>query len=83
MVAEDRGWCEFQIGWSPASAQADERRMKNFVSHPPHLGLPFGPGLGKYVSASLGAVSSVVEHYLDTVGVTGSNPVSRTIFISV
>jgi hypothetical protein len=27
------------------------------------------------------AVSSVVEHYLDTVGVTGSNPVSRTIFI--
>jgi hypothetical protein len=27
-----------------------------------------------------GAVSSVVEHYLDTVGVTGSNPVSRTIF---
>ena len=29
-----------------------------------------------------GAVSSVVEHYLDTVGVTGSNPVSRTIFFS-
>jgi hypothetical protein len=28
---------------------------------------------------SAGAVSSVVEHYLDTVGVTGSNPVSRTI----
>jgi hypothetical protein len=26
------------------------------------------------------AVSSVVEHYLDTVGVTGSNPVSRTMF---
>ena len=26
-----------------------------------------------------GAVSSVVEHYLDTVGVTGSKPVSRTI----
>jgi hypothetical protein len=25
------------------------------------------------------AVSSVVEHYLDTVGVTGSKPVSRTI----
>ena len=25
------------------------------------------------------AVSSVVEHYLDTVGVTGSNPVPRTI----
>jgi hypothetical protein len=27
---------------------------------------------------ALRAVSSVVEHYLDTVGVTGSNPVSRT-----
>jgi hypothetical protein len=26
------------------------------------------------------AVSSVVEHHIDTVGVTGSNPVSRTIF---
>ena len=29
----------------------------------------------------LGAVSSAVEHHLDTVGVTGSNPVSRTIFL--
>jgi hypothetical protein len=29
------------------------------------------------------AVSSVVEHYLDTVGVTGSNPVSRTIFLFI
>ena len=29
---------------------------------------------------SLGAVSSVVEHYLDTVGVRGSKPLSRTIF---
>jgi hypothetical protein len=28
-----------------------------------------------------GAVSSVVEHYLDTVGVTGSNPVSRSVWI--
>src|SRR5437868_12766362 len=26
------------------------------------------------------AVSSVVEHYLDTVGVRGSNPLPRTIF---
>ena len=33
-------------------------------------------------SLELGAVSSVVEHYLDTVGVTGSNPVSRTTFSS-
>ena len=29
------------------------------------------------------AVSSVVEHYLDTVGVTGSNPVSRTILFNL
>ena len=28
------------------------------------------------------ALSSVVEHYLHTVGVTGSNPVARTIFFS-
>ena len=28
-------------------------------------------------SLELGAVSSVVEHYLDTVGVRGSNPLSR------
>ena len=35
---------------------------------------------GLYAPICLGrAVSSVVEHYLDTVGVTGSNPVSRTI----
>src|SRR5712691_8073670 len=30
---------------------------------------------------STGAVSSVVEQFLDTEGVTGSNPVSRTIFL--
>ena len=29
------------------------------------------------------AVSSVVEHHLDTVGVTGSKPVSRTIFTKI
>ena len=29
------------------------------------------------------AVSSVVEHYIDTVGVTGSNPVSRTIHLEM
>ena len=32
------------------------------------------------VFGSGGAVSSVVEHYLDTVGVAGSNPAPRTIF---
>ncbi len=31
-----------------------------------------------YVRGKRGAVSSVVEHHLDTVGVTGSSPVSRT-----
>ena len=39
-----------------------------------------GPMKDESKSLELGAVSSVVEHYLDTVGVTGSNPVSRTIF---
>ena len=39
-----------------------------------------GPMKDEGKSLELGAVSSVVEHYLDTVGVTGSNPVSRTIF---
>ena len=34
---------------------------------------------GSFESGS--AVSSVVEHFLDTEGVTGSNPVSRTIFL--
>ena len=38
-----------------------------------------GPMKDEGKSFELGAVSSVVEHYLDTVGVTGSNPVSRTI----
>ena len=38
-----------------------------------------GPMKDEGKSLELGAVSSVVEHYLDTVGVTGSNPVSRTI----
>src|SRR6267142_3481463 len=41
-----------------------------------------GPIKDEGKSLELGAVSSVVEHYLDTVGVTGSNPVSRTIFHS-
>ena len=35
----------------------------------------------RIVLSDLGAVSSVVEHYLDTVGVTGSKPVSRTILV--
>src|SRR2546429_836309 len=32
-----------------------------------------------YVTSFGGAVSSVVEHYLDTVGVRGSKPLPRTI----
>jgi hypothetical protein len=41
---------------------------------------PRPPGLASArIQRMTGAVSSVVEHYLDTVGVTGSNPVSRTI----
>ena len=33
----------------------------------------------EYLPIQERAVSSVVEHYLDMVGVTGSNPVPRTI----
>jgi hypothetical protein len=39
--------------------------------------------LNKSASDQTRAVSSVVEHYLDTVGVTGSNPVSRTTGIAL
>ena len=39
----------------------------------------FAPSLPARRSASDSAVSSVVEHLPDTEGVTGSNPVSRTI----
>lgn len=35
------------------------------------------------IAGKMGAVSSVVEHHFDTVGVTGSNPVSRTIPVSL
>jgi hypothetical protein len=37
--------------------------------------------LGSLRKTDFRAVSSVVEHCLDTAGVTGSNPVSRTIFL--
>src|SRR5262245_17749125 len=43
----------------------------------PHL--PSRVDLPLYAARPPRAVSSVVEHYLDTVGVTGSNPVPRTI----
>ena len=36
-----------------------------------------------FLSGISSAVSSVVEHYLDTVGVTGSNPVSRTVILFI
>jgi hypothetical protein len=41
---------------------------------------PVPPLMLALIHPRICAVSSVVEHYLDTVGVTGSNPVSRTIF---
>jgi hypothetical protein len=39
---------------------------------------PFPLDLNNSPLSIRSAVSSVVEHYLDTVGVTGSNPVSRS-----
>ncbi len=44
--------------------------------------LPLGRILRKVTGLVWSAVSSVVEHYLDTVGVAGSNPASRTILRS-
>ena len=44
-----------------------------------HAAVPPRDDGGSLIPWKICAVSSVVEHYLDTVGVTGSNPVSRTI----
>src|SRR5450756_821278 len=66
-------------------------RHSSFVITPRHGGRPQGLWRGGFglpfcsrlqLSTSLCAVSSVVEHYLDTVGVTGSNPVPRAIHFS-
>ena len=59
------------------AAHADEQPMDVTKIKPLDCSL-----ITRHLSLFLGAVSSVVEHYLDTVGVTGSNPVSRTIFFS-
>ncbi len=48
------------------------------ASHMARLYLDFKPGLAPYLNPSR-AVSSVVEHYNDTVGVVGSNPIPPTI----
>jgi hypothetical protein len=61
-------------GLSANAADLDSPRITDdlLVSHSPAKGQ-------RWITDHLyrGAVSSVVEHYLDTVGVTGSNPVSR------
>jgi hypothetical protein len=57
------------------AAHADEQPMATTKIKPLDCSL-----ITRHLSLFLGAVSSVVEHYLDTVGVTGSNPVSRTTF---
>lgn len=67
-----------------------ERRVGSQVTHLENhathlLAANFGCAIEWIVSLNPGlavecksAVSSVVEHHFDTVGVTGSNPVSRT-----
>ena len=61
-------------GVEPGSSPNIERPAKKFRQNVlPHTYFPF---MILFLDC---AVSSVVEHYLDTVGVTGSNPVSRTI----
>src|SRR5205807_945375 len=57
--------------FSASLRQCRSTRLAN-LSVAPHNLLP--------IQAS--AVSSVVEHYLDTVGVSGSNPLSRTMLFS-
>ncbi len=53
---------------------ATQKNRQNHLPNPPSL-----RSLAPANCASC-AVSSVVEHYLDTVGVRGSKPLSRTIF---
>jgi hypothetical protein len=60
-------WRKFYWNWSELPLQPPTSRLTR-------LWFPIS-----YHFRLLRAVSSVVEHYLDTVGVTGSNPVSRTI----
>ena len=55
------------------------RRVNFFGTPCPKSRLATLDEVSKSMWPFLCAVSSVVEHYLDTVGVTGSNPVSRTI----
>ena len=53
--------------------------VTNSVTNSANSALAKRMGVASVVARlTAGAVSSVVEHYLDTVGVTGSNPVSRT-----
>jgi hypothetical protein len=61
-----------------AAGEANTRFNFEFVVFQTHFSLANQAGRA-YVWGKRGAVSSVVEHHLDTVGVTGSIPVSRTI----
>ena len=57
-------------GWKQYKVTASQNSRKTMTINDSHRS-----------SSGGGAVSSVVEHFLDTEGVTGSNPVSRTIFL--
>jgi hypothetical protein len=63
------------VGRGPRAKFQERDRIFDQNSHLPKTLL-----LWLYLPPPGCAVSSVVEHYLDTVGVAGSNPASRTIF---
>ena len=68
------------MGWSDLGEAATAPFAVHEITPHKNQRLP-NPRQFCSLSVRLCAVSSVVEHYLDTVGVTGSNPVSRTIFL--
>ena len=79
-------------GWAQRT-NAEAGRVRRFFQRrffhltPPPGNATFSPSSGGArqgkASRDQSAVSSGVEHYLDTVGVTGSKPVSRTIFFTL
>src|ERR1700731_1750168 len=58
--------------------------LRQGVAPPPSVEPLAGAGASRYrIADPIRARSSAVEHYLDTVGVTGSIPVAPTIFLAM
>ena len=62
------------------SAEWAIRRLQKPVAQPKASSIGYARPFRRHTER---AVSSVVEHHLDMVGATGSNPVPRTIFLLV